>query len=369
MSEDGTIVATAGLTVVMGISVAAVVGVSFLRAVVAAASATRLDELRDELPHLLEPFYDARRLSSPQRTLLMILDTASVATAAASASMVALLQTHSIMALPLVAVIVLSLLALKSAVHLVGDLVADVAVVPVARVLGSMLAVFAPLVQAIETLQRHLHAPRRTDEEAREQVEEELTAIMEEAVEEGTLDAGEVRIVQNIMRFSEVRVEDVMTPRNVIAGLPAEMPIAEAARLPELQTYSRLPVWEGSNIDNIVGYVLSRDVLVQALVGNGAAPVRTLVRNVVFIPAHIGLDQALEEFLKRRQHMFIVVDEYGGVEGLLTLEDVVETILGTEIVDEADRIADLRQLAQQQRDRRIAQQGLHSTVEHLPSSQ
>jgi len=117
-------------------------------------------------------------------------------------------------------------------------------------------------------------------------------------------------------------------------------------------------------MDNIIGYVLSRDVLVAALRGDGNHPVRSLLRPVVFIPENVGLDRALEEFLQRRQHLFIVVDEYGGVEGLLTLEDVLETILGAEIVDEADRVVDLRQLAQQRRDRRIAQQSLQQTVGH-----
>lgn len=355
MSEDSSFrLLTLIIAWASGILLAAI---SLIRAVVASASATRLEELHAKHAELLDSIYDARRLSSVGRTVLMLLDVGSLTVFAVSLST---LITDDIadewkraMALASVAT---GIVVGKAAIHVLGDLVADMALLHVARWFRCLMRAALPLVWVSRVILDRLHARRHSGEEAREQVAEELTAIMEEAVEEGALEAGEARILQNIMRVRDVHVEDVMTPRNVVAGLPAEMTIADAARMPELQTYSRLPVWEGAAMDNIIGYVLSRDVLVSALGGNGDAAVRTLVRPVVFIPENVGLDRALEEFLKRRQHMFIVVDEYGGVEGLLTLEDVVETILGAEIVDEADRVVDMRQFAKQQRDRRIAQQ-------------
>lgn len=365
MSDDGSFrLLTIVVAWVSGIVLATV---SFIRAVVASASATRLEELHTQHAELLDSIYDARRLSSVGRTVLMVLDVGSLT--AFSTSLAALIagdiadEWNRGIALVCVAA---GIVAGKAAIHVLGDLVADVVLLHVARWFRSLLRGVLPLVWISRMILDRLHARRHSGEEAREQVAEELTAIMEEAVEEGALEADEARILQNIMRVRDVHVEDVMTPRNVVAGLPAEMTIAEAAHMPELQTYSRLPVWEGSNMDNVIGYVLSRDVLVSALVGNGNAAVRTLVRPVVFIPENVGLDRALEEFLKRRQHMFIVVDEYGGVEGLLTLEDVVETILGAEIVDEADRVVDMRQFAKQQRDRRIAQQQHVGQSEYRP---
>ncbi|MCS6999719.1 MAG: CBS domain-containing protein [Bacteroidota bacterium] len=335
--------------------------ISFVRSVIASASATRIEHLHERFPELLDCIYDARRLGSVERTLLMVLDVATVA--AVSASLAALYApTGGMLMIGGLLGIVAGVVLWKALVHVLGAFVADGAILVVARWFRGILRVSVPFVLAIEAVDKLLHARHRSQEEAREQVAEELTAIMEEAVEEGTLEAGQVRILQNIMRVRDIHVEDVMTPRSVMAGLPADMTIADAAKMPELQTYSRLPVWEGMNVDAIIGYVLSRDILLRALSGGGDEKVRSLVRQVVFIPENIGLDRALEEFLTRRQHMFIVVDEYGSVEGLITLEDVVETILGTEIVDEADRIVDLRQLAQQQRDRRIAQQTLHHIV-------
>jgi CBS domain containing-hemolysin-like protein len=100
---------------------------------------------------------------------------------------------------------------------------------------------------------------------------------------------------------------------------------------------------------------LTKDVLRAALAGRHAVELGKLKREVHFIPENVSLDQALEQFLQRRQHLFMVVDEYGGVEGLIAMEDVMETMLGAEIVDEADHVIDLRALAKQRRDARVAQ--------------
>lgn len=216
--------------------------VSFMRAVIAAVSASRLEELHPEHPAVLDKIYDARRLGSVERTVLMVADVALVAALAAVLSVLGMVWWGwadgrvFLMLGAIVAVIVIG----KATVHALGDLVADAAILLVARWLDVVLRIARPLATVIATVMEMLHA-RRHHEDAREQVAEELSAIMEEAVEEGTLEAEEVRILQNIMRVRDVHVEDVMTPRNVVAGLPADIPIGHAAELPELQTYSRLP--------------------------------------------------------------------------------------------------------------------------------
>lgn len=188
-----------------------------------------------------------------------------------------------------------------------------------------------------------------------EESREEISELVESAHEEGAIDVDEYRILKNIMNFSEVLVTDVMTPRTVIFSCEADRLVSDVIKIPELTLYSRFPVWEGESIDDeVLGYVMSKDVLLAALNNKGHLRLRDLLREVYFIPENAQLDQALERFLNRRQHMFIVVDEYGGVEGLITMEDVLETILGTEILDELDKVADLRQLAKQRRDSRIA---------------
>ncbi len=184
---------------------------------------------------------------------------------------------------------------------------------------------------------------------------EEITAAVESAREEGSLDDDEYRILKNIMRFSDVLVSDVMTPRTVIFSLFAERSVSDTVGLPEVRMYSRFPIWEGESLDDgIIGYVMSKDLLQAALQGKRDTTLKELKREVYYIPENAQLDTALDMFLNRRQHLFVVVDEYGGVEGLLTMEDVLETMLGVEIVDEADRFVDMRLLAKQRRDRRIS---------------
>jgi CBS domain containing-hemolysin-like protein len=188
-----------------------------------------------------------------------------------------------------------------------------------------------------------------------EEAREELEAFVESAREEGALDAGEYRIMTNIMRLSSIVVGDVMTPRTVVFGLPMNTTVEDTLKKPELQMYSRFPVFEGNDTDSVVGYVIAKDVLRAALAERKSVEVGKLRRPVHYIPENITLERALEQFLQQRQHMFMVVDEHGGVEGLITMEDVMETMLGAEIVDEADHVVDLRQLAKQRRDTRIAQ--------------
>jgi CBS domain containing-hemolysin-like protein len=184
---------------------------------------------------------------------------------------------------------------------------------------------------------------------------EELSAIVDNVCEEGSLGFGELKILKNVMKFREVYVSDIMTPRTVIFNLSADSLVSEVVNSPEIQMYSRFPIRDGESLDDgVVGYVMSKDVFKAALDAKGDLKLRELAREVNFVPENGELDVALDLFLKRKQHLFMVVDEYGGIEGLLTMEDVIETILGSEIVDEADRVVDLREFAKQRRDKRIA---------------
>lgn len=237
----------------------------------------------------------------------------------------------------------------------------------VPRILGmryanNVVGVTATIVQALVVLLkpgtalvqylygRYIPEDNRDDEASREEIDE----ILETAHEEGSLDTDEYRILKSIMRYSDVQVSDVMTPRIVVFARSADMTIAEAVKIPELTQYSRFPVYDDESLDAVMGYVITRDLLRAMIEGKSNLKLRDIAREVYFIPENVQLDRALENFLERRQHLFVVVDEYGGVEGLITMEDVVETILGVEIVDEADNVIDLRHLAKQRRDKRVA---------------
>lgn len=246
-------------------------------------------------------------------------------------------------------VYLISIVILKTFAYSLGLRYAERLAVATGRVIGFTAWTSTPL-NIILTLIKSKIIPPPDEESSRE----EFDALVDEARDEGTLDADEYRLLKNIMNISEVMTSDVMTPRTVVFGCDAESTVGKAVAMPELQMFSRFPIWENNDSDNIIGYAITKDVLKSALDGKSSKLMRELVREVYFIPENAPLAKALEQFLKRRQHLFVVVDEYGGVEGLITMEDVMEAILGTEIVDENDRIIDLRELAKNRRDKRVA---------------
>lgn len=253
-------------------------------------------------------------------------------------------------------VYLISVVILKTFAYSLGLRYAERLAVITGRVIGFTAWTSTPL-NIILTIIKSKIIPPPDEESSRE----EFDALVDEARDEGTLDADEYRLLKNIMNISEVMTSDVMTPRTVVFGCDADSTVNSVVAMPELQMFSRFPVWENNDSDSIIGYAITKDVLRDALEGKGNKPLRELIREVYFIPENAPLAKALEQFLKRRQHLFVVVDEYGGVEGLITMEDVMEAILGTEIVDENDRIIDLRELAKNRRDKRVA---LLQTTEH-----
>ena len=178
--------------------------------------------------------------------------------------------------------------------------------------------------------------------------------MVETAKEDGYIDEDEYRLIKNIMHFSEVLVSDVMTPRTVIFSYEADKTIGEVINTPELQTFSRFPIWKGKSLDDeVVGYIVTKEILNAALQNKMGDKLQKYARAIHYIPENATLDDAMEQFIKLRQHIFLVVDEYGGIEGLISMEDLLENILGVEIVDEADRVVDMRELAKQRRDKRV----------------
>lgn len=209
-----------------------------------------------------------------------------------------------------------------------------------------------PLVVLLNKISQRVKGTTENEESINEIVE-----MVESARDEGALDDDEYRLLKNIMNFSDVLVMDVMTPRTVVFSCSADSLISDVVNDTGLHTYSRIPVWDGNSLDEkVIGYVLSKDVFKAALSNQTDLKLRALARDIYIIPETASLSIALEKFLKRRQHIFVVVDEHGGVSGLITMEDVLETILGAEIMDEADKVQDLRKLASEKRDLRISAQ-------------
>lgn len=183
---------------------------------------------------------------------------------------------------------------------------------------------------------------------------DEIQEMVENAHEEGSIATEEYKILSNVIRFSKVPVSDAMTPRTVIFACNANLTIKECLNFSEIKMFSRFPIYEGKSLeDKVIGYVVTKDILQSALNNEWNKKLKNISREIHFIPENATLEDALNHLQTARIPIFLVVSEYGGVEGLLTMEDVIETILGVEIIDEADKYIDLRELAKLRRAKRL----------------
>ncbi|NBC87002.1 MAG: DUF21 domain-containing protein [Bacteroidetes bacterium] len=213
----------------------------------------------------------------------------------------------------------------------------------VVRVLTPTIFVMKPLV----LLSKGITYLLSQDEEQTSFSREEFTAMAEIGEEEGVFEEKESRILRNLFRFNSLRVRDVMTPRTVVFDLPEEKTIGDVVSEHDEFRFSRIPVYN-ANRDDITGYVLKDEMLLLAAQEEMEVPLKDLSREILVVRETLPLPDLLERLLDRLEHIALVVDEYGGMAGIVSMEDVVETLLGMEIVDEADSVEDMQALARQQ---------------------
>ncbi|GHD27998.1 hypothetical protein GCM10016272_06820 [Psychrobacter glaciei] len=185
----------------------------------------------------------------------------------------------------------------------------------------------------------------------------EFAALASIGEESGQIDPLESRIIRNLLAFGAIKVEDIMTPRSVMLAFEENKTVAELLVDRPKLTFSRLPIYDG-DLDNITGFVLKTDMLLAKVNHAMHKPLTQFKRDITFVFSKMKLFDLLELMLKNRIHIAITVGEYGEVKGLVTLEDVFETLLGLEIVDEIDRVEDMQALARQMMDRRVERLGM-----------
>lgn len=211
---------------------------------------------------------------------------------------------------------------------------------PAARPISIMVVILSPLVALLEFLPR-LIARRSTPGGV---TREEIGILAEVGSRHGSIRAEENRVISNLLRLRDMQTHEVMTPRVEVFSLRSDLTVAEALRLHDQLHHSRIPVHTGS-LDTTVGFVLRARIMERMLAGRGDIKLAQLCRPIHVVPETKTLASLLDEFLTRHEHLFLVVNEYGGAEGVVTLEDVVEALLGTQIMDESDATTDLRAAA------------------------
>ncbi len=183
---------------------------------------------------------------------------------------------------------------------------------------------------------------------------DEIASMAELGLTDGALDLDESRVIRNLLSLTQVYAKDVMTPRPVLFALPETMTVNDVVNEHGRLRFSRIPLYTG-DIDHITGKVTRHGILHAYAEDRGDVPLSAIKRDLPVIPETARLDQALDRFIREQRHAMLVVDEFGGTAGMLTLEDCVETLLGVEIVDETDTAADMRELARRLMERRKKQ--------------
>lgn len=174
----------------------------------------------------------------------------------------------------------------------------------------------------------------------------DFLAMAEQGHTEGRLDPAEAEMIRSLLAFRDTRVRSIMTPRTVVLAVRGDDTVEAFLAREDASTVSRLPVFS-DDIDTVDGFVMRDDLLAAAARGEQGEPVRRYQRDALFVLDTMHLPVLIKQLTQRRIHLAVVVDEYGVTQGVVTMEDVIETLLGLEIMDEADTVSDMRALARE----------------------
>lgn len=211
-----------------------------------------------------------------------------------------------------------------------------------ARTVRILIIILFPIVVCVEWLQK-LITPKEPDTSISR---EEVGAMADVAEESGELDEDENEIIQNIINIDEVTADQVMTPRVVAATAPESMTIKEFYQDRSFLHHSRIPVYDG-NDEYITGYILRVDALQLMAEDKFDVTLGELRRDIASFQEETTIGEIWDEMLNGQEQIAVIINEYGSFQGILTMEDVIETILGDEIVDERDAVVDMQQLARE----------------------
>ncbi len=222
------------------------------------------------------------------------------------------------------------------------------------RSLAFVITVLYPLVWGCQLVTRTLNR----SESASVLTRSEFLALAELGAQEGVFERGETAIIRNLLRFKDVTARDVMTPRMVVRTADADTTVASfLAANPGLR-FSRIPLFRAGREEDIGGYFLRTEALERQAADEPDLKLGELQRPIPVVPEHCPLPALFTRFLEKREHIALVMDDYGGMAGIVTMEDVIETLLGLEIVDESDAVADMQQLARQNWESRARARGI-----------
>ncbi|MBE7689128.1 CNNM domain-containing protein [Tenacibaculum piscium] len=182
---------------------------------------------------------------------------------------------------------------------------------------------------------------------------EDFSVMTDIAEQEGVFHENESNVIRNMLNFKDIQVKDIMTPRTVIKTADENQTIQSFFDANKSLHFSRIPVFN-QNPDTITGYILKDQLFLALIDQKGNEPLKTIKRDIIIADRDLSIPGLFNKLVEKREHLALVVDEYGSVSGLVTQEDVIETLLGFEIMDESDSVADLQSLARKNWKKRAA---------------
>lgn len=190
---------------------------------------------------------------------------------------------------------------------------------------------------------------------------ESFLVMADMAEKEGVFQKNESKVIRNLLGFKEIKVSDVMTPRTVLKTADENVNIQSFYENHKTLRFSRIPVF-ANNPDEITGYFLKDDLYKAIIDGKGKEKLATIKRTILITNRELSIPDLFEKLIKEKEHIALVVDEYGSVSGIVSQEDVIETLLGLEIMDESDNVADLQDLARKSWKTRAKRMGIIENV-------
>jgi CBS domain containing-hemolysin-like protein len=223
-------------------------------------------------------------------------------------------------------------------------------ILPFVPVLRSFLFIAFPFVLLSEQITKLIAKKGKAFSFSRQ----DLSTIATIGYKEGIIHKDESQLIFNLMKLDEVQAEDIMTPRTVMVTAPEKMTVGELFNQKDKQNFSRIPVYN-KNKEDITGYVLKADVWEKVAMDEHDVTLADLKREITKVYERVPVPRLFQLMVKKKDMMALVIDEYGGTEGLVTLEDIIETITGIEIVDEKDTHVDYQKLARELWKKRLAE--------------
>lgn len=208
------------------------------------------------------------------------------------------------------------------------------------KIITGMIVITYPLVWVSSILTRLLSRSKAELTTSRA----EISALASIGTQEGIFVDKENKIIQNLIKLKSLKIKEIMTPRIVVVTANEDMPLEEFLKNKEFLHFSRIPIFH-QNKDNITGYIFRELVFEKLAEDQFNLKLKDIRRDIIHFPENITLFDAWEEMLLKKNHISLIIDEYGGMAGITTLEDIIESLLGFEIVDEKDRVENMQQYA------------------------